>query len=602
MITSYKFMKSILSQFDLMIISKYFDNIVDYVNLSKTCKIYNVIDKYNYNPLPINIDQLLIFENLDTIIIENSENDYINIIDFMANNKSILKHLKHKLNVNNKSDANILKFKDYFNEIQTNLTFTDWIDNGCNTDESKYVTKIDSGTFDNNEDIKYIVLPQSVNEICERAIVNCPNLLFIISPRNRSEMFVHERNFKKCNKYQGIIFNDDFRKLTKIITIKDNAKHIINKKWKSTYYSTIKTNLDLPKKYSQYDCENLFKYISNLVYTKQLKEGIYYNDFNLFENKIICKIYQTPKNIYFKPCEFIDNEIDENYFIMDNNYNYSKQFYNYAYINQCCKYINDYPNFNDFILNELGNENSVNENIIKNNVFYARYSMNDLYDDIINFGKEFGIMKMDKSLLKEWCIECSSNINNFRKQLEEHIELGHNTDNFIDKIIKLRFSNETNYDINDIDKLKNENIIELINDYSNNNEFEKDDEFNEFDKFIDELFSKSKDEIKKLNSIMFKSNINENNKNEYKFNALKFIPMAISSRFIDSESESTNDNHKLFNENEENDENNINLNNYFEFIENDKFKNDITVNYFENEENDENDENVDYFENIEIEI
>ena len=314
-------MKSVLSQFDLMIISKYFDNIIDYINLSKTCKFYNVIDKYNYNPLPINIDQLLIFENLDTIIIENSENDYINVIDFMTNNKSILKHLKHKLNVNNKSEFNILKFKDYFNEIQTKLNFTDWINNGCNIDESKYLTKLNTNTFNNNEHIKYIVLPQYVNKICKNAIVNCPNLLFVISPRNRSEMFVHEHNFKNCNKCQGIIYNDDFEKLNKTI---------IEKEWKNIYYSTIKTNLNL-KKYSQYNCENLFKYISNLVYTKQLKEGIYFDDFNLFENKIICKLYKTPKNIYFKPCKFID--INENYFIMDNNYNYLKQFYNYAYIN-----------------------------------------------------------------------------------------------------------------------------------------------------------------------------------------------------------------------------------------------------------------------------
>ena len=171
-----------LSQFELMIISKYFETIQDYINVSKTCKNYNIINNYEYNPLPIDIEQILIFENLNTIIVERPE--YIYLDYFMNYNKPILKHLNHKLNIINKTYFNILNFKDYFNEIETKLSFEQWVRNGCKLDESKYVTKIKKGSINNylmnTKQVKYIVLPKNINKISKYAIINCPELLFII--------------------------------------------------------------------------------------------------------------------------------------------------------------------------------------------------------------------------------------------------------------------------------------------------------------------------------------------------------------------------------------------------------------------------------------
>jgi len=482
--------KNYLSQFDIIIISKYLNNIYDYINLSKTCKSYNVIDKYNYNPLPISIEQLLIFDNLNNLIIENSDNDYVNIIEFMAYNKSILKHLNNKLNVINKSEFNILKYKDYFNEIQTKLTFRDWIDNGCNSDESKYITKIETNTF-NNENMKYIILPKNVNEICEKSIVNCPELLFIICLRNKSDLSIHSNNFIGCKKYKGIIYINNFNV---------NANNSYSK--------------NITEKFSKYGCESLISYILNSINKGVLKEGIYYDDFKLIEdnneNKIY-KAYSTSKNIYFKPKSKINN-INEKYFIL-NNYNYLEQFYNYAFINQSLNTLINYPKINEFIfknkineniniknnINNVNfNENEENDIIIENKgnkynnenkIFYARYSINDLLDDINNFGEMFKIFEMNKLNLNKWCIESSTNINDFKLQLDERINLGINTNKFIDEIIKRRFTNQTHYNVNILSELKSENNIELINDYIE--DLNEDEDFKETDKFINNLLNQN---------------------------------------------------------------------------------------------------------------
>ena len=475
-------METILSQFELMIISKYFKTITDYTNLSKTCKKYNIADKYTYNPLPIDIDQLLIFGNLNTIIIENTDKDYGYIDMFMSYNKSILKHLNRKLNIVNKTNFPILQFEEYFDEIQINLSFKDWINGGCNSDVSKYVTKINSYSINNDQKLSYIILPKNVKKICENSIVNCPNLSFIIYPNYKSNLIIHENSFKDCPQFQGIICKNGYiHNKTSIINDVD-LKNVI-------------------EKYSKYNCMQLTDFIVEMIKTNaELKEGLYYKSFGVFISILIseynkpyklCKICKTPKNIYLKPYIHFFFDIDkfEEYFIIIGDYYYYGQFYNYAYINQQLKLnITEYPNFKEFVSNDFKSSNSESEN---SDIFYARYSVNDLYEDIINFGEKFKIMKINKSLLGDWCITCSTNIDNFKTALENAIGISLNKDEFINEIIERRFTGKTNYNNEIINKLKTEDNIELINDFQKKSETTN-------DPFIDMLFTISKDDMRKL--------------------------------------------------------------------------------------------------------
>lgn len=80
-----------LSRFDLMIVGKYFDNIFDFMNLTKVCKKYEfIMDMYHFNPVP---DLNTLFSNTrtkhlynHTFVIKNIKN-YVFIRDLINNGK-----------------------------------------------------------------------------------------------------------------------------------------------------------------------------------------------------------------------------------------------------------------------------------------------------------------------------------------------------------------------------------------------------------------------------------------------------------------------------------------------------------------------------------
>ena len=471
-----------LDNFTLFNISKYFNDISDFINLSKTCKSNYIIDKYTYNPLPINIEQLLIFENLENININKTENKQIE--NFLNNYKSILLHLNKKFNITNHSKYNILKYKKYFNNIYTRLKFTDWFDNGCNENELSYVDKIENNAINKNN-LKYIVIPKNVIKISKNAFNDCPDLLFIIVLKNSDEI-INKCKFNDCPKFQGIIYNDK-------IIFKDNS---------CLYYTKTIDKIVKPK----YNPLSTIDYINQLKFS--LKQGIpYYN--NIFENKTICKIYKTSISEYYVPItSFKDNatqtidlkdinfRLDENIYVLSD-YNY-KSLFNYIYINQQynTKCINDYPDFNVFATTFKSNVIIDSENL-----FYARYTSNDLYEDIKKFKDLLKFTPCINEILNEtWYIECKTNINDFKIMLKKYINLCDKTDEFIDKLIETKFTKSTNNLSNDcIEKIKNGIIpIELINDYVENinetssinkdiNKIENNKIFSNIDKCISEL-------------------------------------------------------------------------------------------------------------------
>ena len=69
-----------MNQYCLLIISKYFNTIQDYVNLVKTCKEFkDIIKQYRFNPIELDENELKIFENIEEYHFYSKTNSLISI-------------------------------------------------------------------------------------------------------------------------------------------------------------------------------------------------------------------------------------------------------------------------------------------------------------------------------------------------------------------------------------------------------------------------------------------------------------------------------------------------------------------------------------------
>ena len=63
-----------LNNFDMFIVSKYFENVQDFINLAKTNKYYQgIIDIYDYNPINVNKSVMKVFDKMEVIDIHSKK-------------------------------------------------------------------------------------------------------------------------------------------------------------------------------------------------------------------------------------------------------------------------------------------------------------------------------------------------------------------------------------------------------------------------------------------------------------------------------------------------------------------------------------------------
>ena len=92
---------------EAMIISKYFNNAQDFINLSKTNKEYKDIpNNYYYNPIPLTQKCLKLFSNIETIHIYENEDRKENEIEIKIN--KIKKCKICSIKVNNENNENVI--------------------------------------------------------------------------------------------------------------------------------------------------------------------------------------------------------------------------------------------------------------------------------------------------------------------------------------------------------------------------------------------------------------------------------------------------------------------------------------------------------------
>ena len=196
-----------LSKYELMIISKYFNDIEDYINLMETCKLYsNITELFKFNPIDIpfnNQDELnlytKIFKNINTIHYYEHVNEFPHFlnpfvihfdIDYFPELDSLVEKFKNKCKFDKCTlrEYNLEYAKNNLGkDIITNISINYMDKNVRNIDLSSYtkLTKIDKEGFlyDYIESIK---LPSSIIKIDNQAFVgnnfeeidlsNCTNL------------------------------------------------------------------------------------------------------------------------------------------------------------------------------------------------------------------------------------------------------------------------------------------------------------------------------------------------------------------------------------------------------------------------------------------
>ena len=192
-----------LNNISLYYVSKYFNSVADYINLTKTCKLAeNITTNYLINPLPISIEQIFVFENLNTIAVDEFENNDFD--EFMKYYKIVLKHMDRKfdLNINvidrnddedddeeDESDRNddeendeeddkgenikniknikneiISKYSNYFSNIYINklYTYSQWLKHGHKYELINNIIEIDQYAIKNSQ-MKFMILSEILN-------------------------------------------------------------------------------------------------------------------------------------------------------------------------------------------------------------------------------------------------------------------------------------------------------------------------------------------------------------------------------------------------------------------------------------------------------
>ena len=145
---------NILTQNEILIVSKYFNKINDYINIIKTCKEYNnILNLLYYNPIPFNERIYKYFKNIQTLHLY-SLHDFedinipkiiwynVNYETYKNNETNIYKNIEICQNDINKYGVDILNEKINIVEIDNNCF------NDCN-----------------NINLKELIIPNSITKI-----------------------------------------------------------------------------------------------------------------------------------------------------------------------------------------------------------------------------------------------------------------------------------------------------------------------------------------------------------------------------------------------------------------------------------------------------
>ncbi|ELP83563.1 hypothetical protein EIN_002140 [Entamoeba invadens IP1] len=199
-----------LSGYHIMIVSKYFAIIKDFINLEFVCKKFGGnMEKFHYNPIPLNSKTLGYFPNIETLHLweeedENFGNEFLNNTEKNEDceNKAVFKKKFYRIIVWFNLDFETVDKNKSRNIEFKNITYT-------KNDRKKYgnnipssVTSIGKSCFCECSSLRSVNIPSSVTSIGEYCFCRCISLSKITIPSSVTS--INNSCFYECSSLSSV--------------------------------------------------------------------------------------------------------------------------------------------------------------------------------------------------------------------------------------------------------------------------------------------------------------------------------------------------------------------------------------------------------------
>ena len=268
--------KKQLDSYSLLIVSKYFQYKEDYLNVIQVCKKFEeTLDKFRYNPIPVN--SFTLFPLIQTQYLYHKNDEKLDVELYYHMYQLDYKEAMRQINDFNKCKRIIYTKEDreeFGNEIPNHPNIVA-IGKKCFSEQDiktieipKTVTSIESECFEQCTNLKEITFPYGVKSIPYCCFFNCVSLENVVIPS--SVTAIETGSFYSCQSLESIEFPSS------IYLIGDNSfgfctslKEVVFHAPLSTIYSksffscTSLTKVVLPSTL-KYLCESCFEHCYSL--------------------------------------------------------------------------------------------------------------------------------------------------------------------------------------------------------------------------------------------------------------------------------------------------------------------------------------------------
>ncbi|ELP92049.1 hypothetical protein EIN_292280 [Entamoeba invadens IP1] len=179
-----------LSGYHIMIVSKYFDDFGNFINLELVCKKFGGnMEKFHFNPIPLNSKTLGYFPNIETLHLWNKKDENFGN-EFMINrrengdmeNKNVLKNKFYRIIVWFSVNFVIVDRNKNRNIEFKNVTYTQIDRKKFGNNIPSSVTSIGDKCFSFCGSLTSVTIPSSVSSIGEGCFSGCSNLGSVTIP------------------------------------------------------------------------------------------------------------------------------------------------------------------------------------------------------------------------------------------------------------------------------------------------------------------------------------------------------------------------------------------------------------------------------------
>ncbi|ELP84026.1 hypothetical protein EIN_347030 [Entamoeba invadens IP1] len=292
-----------LSGYHIMIVSKYFKTIKDFINLELLCKKFGGnMEKFHFNPIPLNCNTLGYFPNIETLHLWDVEDENFGN-GFMINRKEN-KDIENEVVLKREFYQIIVWFNVDFETVDRNISRNIKFKNVTYTknDREKFgnnipssVTSIGDDCFSGCNNINRITIPLSVTSIGKSCFNKCSSLSNVTIPSSVTS--INDYCFNRCSSLSNVILPSSVTSIGKGCFRGCSSLSSV----------TIQSSVTLINDYSFFGCSNLS---SVNIPSSVTSIGIYcFNECNSLTSITIPSSVTSINDYCFNGCSSLSNVI-----------------------------------------------------------------------------------------------------------------------------------------------------------------------------------------------------------------------------------------------------------------------------------------------------